>query len=286
MLDQDLATPLRTLLMILQTHIPAFPLNQFVDHFIYYEGYNPEHSIDRFLPDGNTEIIIDFSGEPQHIYDNQTLKEIQACHNVWASGVRTEYISIPSGKRSAMFVISFKKGMAYPFFPLPMNEMSDRVVDAEMLWGNDFAFLREELFEIKQIDLKFKTVESFLLKHFQGKFASNTAVAYALAEILRHPDQTNLRRVSETIGYSPKHFISLFRDQVGITPKAYLKIIRFQKAISEIEERKEANWINISQDCGFYDQAHFINDFKFFSGFTPGEYVRRKNDMVNYVPVG
>jgi hypothetical protein len=71
--------------MILKTHIPRFPLAQFVDHFIYYEGYNPEHSIDRFLPDGNTEIIIDFSDGPQYIYDNQTLKEIQACHNVWAS---------------------------------------------------------------------------------------------------------------------------------------------------------------------------------------------------------
>jgi AraC-like DNA-binding protein len=272
--------------MILKTHIPRFPLNQFVDHFIYYEGYNPEHSIDRFLPDGNTEIIIDFSDGPQYIYDNQTLKETQACHNVWASGVRTEYISIPSGKQAAMFVISFKKGMAYPFFPLPMNEMSDRVVDADLLWGNDFAFLREQLFEINQIGLKFQAVESFLLKHFQGRFVFNPAVEYAVTEILRRPDQINLRRVSQNIGFSRKHFIGIFKQQVGITPKAYLKIIRFQKAISEIEERKKANWANISQDCGFYDQAHFINDFKFFSGFTPNEYVRRKNDILNYVPVG
>ena len=121
--------------MILKIHIPTFPLNQFVDHFIYYEGYNPEHAIDRFLPDGNTEIIFDFHDTPQHIYDNETLKEIQACHHVWASGVRTEYISIPSGKQAAMFVIAFKKGMAYPFFPVPMNEMTDRVVDADLLWG-------------------------------------------------------------------------------------------------------------------------------------------------------
>ena len=70
-------------------------------------------------PDGNTEIIFDFHDGPQYIYDNETLKEIQACHHVWASGVRTGYISIPSGKQAAMFVISFKKGMAYPFFPCP-----------------------------------------------------------------------------------------------------------------------------------------------------------------------
>src|SRR5262245_7230000 len=116
--------------MIFRTYIPSFPLNQFVDHFVYYEGYDPEHRIDRFLPDGNTEIIFDFHDGPQYIYDNQTLKEIQACHHVWASGVRTGFISIPSGKQAAMFVIYLKKGMAHPFFPVPMNEMADRVVDA------------------------------------------------------------------------------------------------------------------------------------------------------------
>ena len=47
--------------MILKIHNPAFPLNQFVDNFVYFEGFSPEHKIDRFLPDGNTEIIIDFN---------------------------------------------------------------------------------------------------------------------------------------------------------------------------------------------------------------------------------
>ena len=272
--------------MIFRTHIPKFPLNRFVDFFIYAEGYNPDHSIDRFLPDGNTEIIIDFDDAPQYIYDNQTLKEIQACHRVWASGVRTGFISIPSGKHSAKFIISFKKGMAYPFFPLPMNEMADRVVDADLLWGNDFAFLREQLLEINEINLKFAAVEDFLLRNFQSRLVFNPCVEYALAEIIRQPDQISFACLSQTIGYSQKHFTGMFKRQVGITPKAYLKIIRFQKAISEIEQRSEVNWTIISQDCGFYDQAHFINDFKSFSGFTPEEYVRLKNGMLNYVPVG
>ena len=78
----------------------------------------------------------------------------------------------------------------------------------------------------------------------------------------------------------------MFKQQVGITPKAYLKIIRFQKAIAEIEESQDVNWTGIAQDSCFYDQAHFIHDFKFFSGFTPEEYLQLKNDQLNYVPVG
>ena len=271
--------------MLLKTHTPRFPLDQFVDSFIYYEGYHPGHSIDRFLPDGNTEIIIDFDDRPQHIYDNHTLKEIQACHQVWASGVRTEFITIPSGKHAAMFIISFKKGMAYPFFPLPMTEMADRVVDAALLWGNDFASLRERLLEIKEIDLKFKAAESFLLKHFQSRLVTNPAVAYALGEIIRQPDQVSLARLNQNIGYSQKHFIDMFKKQVGIAPKPYLKIIRFQKAITEIEQRREVNWTVIAQDCGFYDQAHFIKEFQAFSGLNPSAYLTQRGEYLNYIPL-
>src|SRR5437660_10479279 len=173
--------------MILKTHLPRFPLGHFIDCFIDYEGYHPDHSIDRFLPDGNTEVIIYFDDRPQYIYDNQTVREIQACHHVWASGVRTEFITIPSGKHAAMFILSFKEGMAYPFFPLPMNEMADRVVDADLLWRNDFALLRERLLEIDEINLKFEAVESFLLRTFQGRLARSPTVEYALGEIIRRP---------------------------------------------------------------------------------------------------
>src|SRR5262245_56277094 len=150
--------------------------------------------------------------------------------------------------------------MAYPFFPLPMNEMADRVVDADLLWGRNFAHLREHLHEIRDIDLKFAAAERFLLKHFQKKFNLNPAVEYALREIIRSPDQLNLGRVSDKIGYSQKHFISMFKQQVGVTPKAYLKIMRFQKAIVEIEAAGDVDWTGISLDCGFYDQALFIHD--------------------------
>lgn len=272
--------------MIYHTHIPSFPLNQFIEIFIYFEGAQHAHSVDRFLPNGDTEILIDFNDTPQYIYHNESLKEIQACHNVWASGVRTEPITIPSGTNSTMMVISFRKGMAYPFFPFPMHEISDCVVDADLIWGSDFAYLRERLLETKDITHRFSIVEEFLLKTFEAKLVVNPCVIYALKEIVQQPDQISIGRLNQKIGYSQKHFISMFKRQVGITPKAYLKIMRFQKAINEIEQSGNIDWALLSADCGFYDQAHFINDFKEFSGFTPEEYTKRKSSYLNYIPVG
>ena len=82
--------------MIFKSYIPSFPLSEYINSFIYYEGYNPDHNIERFLPDGNTEIVIDLTGEAQYIYDNETLKEIQACLNVWVRRV--------AGDTSALFL--------------------------------------------------------------------------------------------------------------------------------------------------------------------------------------
>jgi AraC-like DNA-binding protein len=272
--------------MIYEVHIPEFPLNQFIERLIYYEGASFEHSVDRLLPNGDTEILIDFTDTPQYIYDNNSLKEIQACHNVWASGVRTEPITIPAGNNSRMMVIMCKKGMAYAFFPFPMDELSDCVLDADLIWGTSFAHLREKLFETKEIRQMFQVAEDFLIRNFLGSSVLNPCVQYALNEIIHRPDQVSLSRLNERIGYSQKHFIGMFKGQVGVTPKAYLRIMRFQKAINEIERSGRISWTDLSQDCGFYDQAHFINDFKLFSGFTPEQYLKQKGDLVNYVPVG
>jgi len=275
--------------MIFKTHVPSFPLCEFVDSFIYYEGFNHKHTIDRFLPDGNTEIVIDFTGKPQYIYDNNTLKEIQACHNVWVSGIRTEPISIPSGKESKMLIITFKKGMAYPFYPLPLNELTDYVVDADLIFGDEIIDLREKLLEAKTTDKQFLLTEKFLFhlgRNTLTKNINSTCVEFAVSTILANPSPISLHDLSAQIGYSQKHFIHLFKKQVGLTPKSYQKVIRFQKTIQDIESQTIIDWSHIAYESGYYDQAHFINDFKRLSGFSPKEYLDLKNEQLNFIPVG
>jgi AraC-like DNA-binding protein len=185
-----------------------------------------------------------------------------------------------------MMVISFKKGKAASFFPFPMGEIADSVVDADLVWGTDFGLLRERLLATKDIALRFQIVEDFLISEFQSQLAANPCVAFAIAEMTERPDAVNIARMNAQIGYSQKHFTDMFRRQVGVTPKSYLKIMRFQKAVRTIDAMPDLDWGAVALECGFYDQSHFINDFKHFSGFTPEHYATIHTHYQNYIPVG
>jgi AraC-like DNA-binding protein len=274
--------------MILQIHRPVFPLNAFIENLVYYEGLNTPHNLDRFLPDGNTEIIIDLTEKPQYIYDNETLQEIQTCRYAWVSGVRTQPITIPSGRDSRMLIVAFKMGKASPFYPFAMSELNDTVAGADLVFGRDVLDLREQLLAAKSSERMFQLVEGFLLQQAGNAVCEDTStrcVDYAVSSIINKPTLRRLHELSEEIGYSQKHFISLFKEQVGVSPKQYLKIMRFQKVIGTIENSKFIEWRSIALESGYYDQAHFIHDFKLFSGFTPNEYMKRKTSMLNYIPV-
>lgn len=275
--------------MILQIHKPAFPLNKFVENLVYYDGLSTAHNLDRFLPDGNTEILIDLTEHPQFIYDNETLKEVQACRYAWVSGVRTRPITIPSGHGSRMMIVAFKKGGGFPFYSFPMSTLADTVAEADLVFGKGIHDLREQLLAAKSVQRMFQLVESFLLCQAADAIhdsISARCVRHALLTIIHRPTARCLYKLSEQIGYSQKHFIDLFKAQVGVSPKQYLKIMRFQKAIRAIERDELPRWSQIALECGYYDQAHFIHDFKLFSGFTPNEYVARKTSLPNYIPVG
>ena len=198
-------------------------------------------------------------------------------------------ITIPSGRGSRMLIVAFKKGKAFPFYPFPMSDLADTVAEADLVFGRTFRDLREQLLAANGPARMFQMVERFLLKQAGDAIredSSTRCIDYALSSIIHRPTLRRLDRLSNDIGYSQKHFIDLFRRRVGVTPKQYLRIMRFQKVICEIERDGFIPWNRISLESGYYDQSHFIHDFKHFSGFTPNDYMKRKTTTLNYVPVG
>lgn len=271
--------------MTTKVHIPVFPLNQFIDFFYYYEGFNPKHNIDRFLPDGEVQLILDLTEDPKYIYHNETLQEIQTCKKAWFSGFRTEPITIPSGRNSEMIIVQFKRGKAYPFINVPMNMLTNSVVDAELVMGKETMELREMIMEAPEPTMKLQLLEKQLYKCYHKSLTVNPFVDFAVKQIATSPNQYSINTIAKKAGYSQKHIIDLFKRQVGVSPKKFLKIVRFQNAINQIDLKINFDWTSIVYECGYYDQSHFISDFKQFSGFTPSAYLLQKSEHLNYIPI-
>lgn len=110
-------------------------------------------------------------------------------------------------------------------------------------------------------------------------------MAYALGEFRRLPHARTIAEVTRRVGLSPRRFIQVFKEEVGLTPKLFCRVRRFQKAIRRVYRGETVDWADVALACGYFDQAHFIKDFRAFSGLTPAAYLARPGRHPNHVPI-
>lgn len=271
--------------MLLRIHTPASPLCNYVNTFTFYEGLNLGYTIERLLPDGTANLIIELDNIPKYTFDNNSLERKEKYIRAWLSGMQQEYISIGSPPDSSMFVIQFRAGGVYPFLNFPVKELNNLVVDAELIFGEDILWLREQLLEAPTPEEKFRRAEQWLMDHLSEASFSEKVMSFAIHQICQEPTLDSIELISQKTGYSQKQFIQLFKKYVGLTPKYFQRVQRFNKVLQEVERQNKINWSALSYDCGFYDQAHFIREFRKFSGFNPTDFLREKGEYINYVPI-
>lgn len=270
--------------MILKLFTPRPPLSEFVELFTFYSDFFPDHRIERLLPEGVVEMVVDLTEDAKFIYDNQSLAELQTCRKAWISGMRSSFISISALPGSSMFVVRFKPGMARPFLQMPVDELENRVVDAECIVPG-IGMVREEMIAARSPEAKCRIMQSHLMKRCGDAQPIHSVVLHALNRMNAVASGIAIGEVVGECGYSHKHFIKLFKSEVGTSPKSFLRIMKFQQAIQALECRKNVDWAQLAHECGYYDQAHFINEFRAFCGFSPGDYLKEKGDFVNYIPI-
>jgi AraC-like DNA-binding protein len=82
-------------------------------------------------------------------------------------------------------------------------------------------------------------------------------------------------RIASEVGWSHKHLIAKFRQQVGLTPKTAARLVRLEGVWRRLEQRRPLDWGQLARDAGYADQAHLIRDFHEFTGITPTKFLGR-----------
>ena len=267
--------------MISRVYTPRPPLSNFVESFWYYDGYQLPHAKDRVLPNGSMQLIINLSEDRLRVYDRWDTDKVENHPGSLVCGARSEFTVIDANHRSIMGV-SFKAGGAFPFFKLPAGELRNMQVSLDLLWGSRAVQLREELLEGTTPEARFLILERALLEGSAGLWR-HPAVAFALKVFDGVPQTRSIGEVTDQIGLSPRRFIQAFDAEVGLTPKLFCRVRRFQEVLSVIGRQKSIDWAAVAAGCGYFDQAHFIHDFRGFSGVSPTTYAASRGDFQNHL---
>ena len=206
--------------MIPRFHRPGAPLDAFAECFWYFPAYVVAHQRERALPTGTLELVINLGNDRMRIFRDDQDMLGQHFDDSVICGPHSRYFVLDTSQSGPAVGIHFRPGGATPFFALPADELTDRHVALEDLWGPWACEVRERLMQASSPERMFLLLEQVLVSRFREPHVLHPAVAYAVRKLAAFPDVARICQVQNETGYGAKRFIELFSgsDAKGVLP--------------------------------------------------------------------
>lgn len=263
--------------MELEIHIPQNGLQTVVKSIIYYRGYNAPDAYEKLLPDGNAQLIIALD-DSWRILPQAGL----SFRHAWITGMQTRPLIYTAEQEASTVCIQLQPDGLFMLTGIPAIEFQDMLIEATAVWGTAITHLREKLLHAHHSQEIIALITTFLQK--QSQSPSHTPTQEFILYIQQQLSQGQpLSEISRTVGYSHKQLIHIFKKQVGLSPKKYQRLLRFNKTLTLLAANPLPD--DIVTACHFYDQAHYIKEFKQFTGYTPTEYLSYPRNYPHVIPL-
>lgn len=258
--------------MIYAEHRPAPPLGDYVETLWYCADYFAGHRREAVLPNGSTAFIIPLAGRggPPLV-----------------AGIHTRFMVIDTADLDAIAGVHFRPGGAMALLGgVPVDRFRESHELLESVWPRAAVEeLRERAALAASPRGKLAALEEMLLERLAERFTAPETVRYAIQRLGRAPHVETVASVAERTGLSARRLGELFHRHVGVPPKVFARIKRFGMAVRRLDEGREVRWAELAADCGFYDQSHFLHEFREFSGLSPNGYRAGRGAWRNHVVI-
>jgi len=252
-------------------HFPQGPLGGFVERFWYWKGHTATHSLERVLPTGTVQLVLDLSSARPS--------------NSLVTGPRSTSSIIQRTAQDELLGVHFKPGGAFPFLAYPLRELRNVQIGIADLWGTaQSETLLELLHQAETPEARFRILETCLTNAMRRPLHHHPAVAFAMTELQRNPN-LSMSNIAEKVNLSQRRFIEVFANEVGLTPKLFSRVQRFNQVVRSIALRSNVDWLELAMSFGYCDQAHLIHEFQEFSSVAPTEYLGLRTEHLSHLRV-
>ncbi|MDF2521756.1 MAG: hypothetical protein K0R84_2384 [Clostridia bacterium] len=216
------------------------------------------------IPDGGSSIVFDINYK-------------QNWHNESIWGVMDKPVkvynqhSISKGEIMT-FGVDFKPGGLSRFLNMPMWEFTNNSLELSTVSYSIFHQLTDSIVNAGSIGEMIQIIEVFLLKQLSKADSCQSPVMEALYTINETSGGIRVSELASRLFISERSLRRLFHEYVGISPKTLCRITRLQRIMKACTEDKQADFLIAAYDSGYFDQSHFIKDFKEFCGCTPSRH--------------
>jgi AraC-like DNA-binding protein len=261
---------------------PSAFLSPFIKYYWSLESSASEGDVkERVIPTGNVELMFHFKNSFKVEKSNRATEKQP---RYFVGGISSSYADVSTCGDAGMIAVTFYPAGACNFFRLPMYELTDNKISLESIYASHFGKIYNRLEEESPLHAKILIIEEFLKSIFcPVAHCDSSLLNEAILLINQSGGQLNASSLAGKLSVSQKSLERKFSYLLGKTPKQFAKIVRFQHALINFSDLSERSFTQLAMDNGYYDQPHFINDFKTFTGFSPREYFATHSCNSNYL---
>ncbi|MFY0592096.1 DUF6597 domain-containing transcriptional factor [Roseivirga sp.] len=229
---------------------------------------------EKIIPDGYPEIIF-------HYEDSFSINIEGKWHEqnsrLLAGQIKNHFFLENSGK-SGMIGIKFKPTALFKLFNIDMSSITDQVVPL-LDFLPEFSSIDINSFSDK--DAFINEIETLVEEKIKKMKVITSQIDLVIHEIQQAQGNIRISTLAKNAKLSERSLERKFLRHIGLSPKLYARIIRLGQVFKLMQENDQS-WCDLVYKSGFYDQSHFIKNFKEFTGEDPTSYGFHQETMANF----
>lgn len=257
--------------MTFQEFIPAEILRPYIKCFWLMESDSVVNMQDTIFPSGYIEFVFNL-GEAQWL--SAVKDEFSRSADIELMGQLTRPLVIQVTGKNAMLGIRFYAHSAAYFLKGDAYDFNDQVGDLGYVLGNPILDLHSRLLHTNRTEVRLGLITEYLLKclHKTPRQSDKLALLGAIVQDMhRNSYAEPVASLAKRYNISSRYLQRIFHQHIGVTPKLYAQIRRFHHALKVIQQRQTTSLTSLAYECGYFDQSHFIREFKMFADMVPSE---------------